>query len=62
LAQLSFESCLLAFDPTQLADYCQTNRFVAHPERHGNANTTVWRIHPEVKVLYVLPHNLDRKA
>jgi hypothetical protein len=62
LARLSFESCPLAFDPAQLADYGQTHRFVADPEGRGNANTPGGGIYPEVEILYVLPYNFDWKT
>jgi hypothetical protein len=62
LARLPFESCLLSFDPAQLADYSQTYRFIADPEWRGNANTAGWRVYAEVKVFYVFPYDLDRDA
>jgi hypothetical protein len=61
-ARLPVESPLLSFNPTKLANYGQTHRFVADSEGRSNANTPGWRIHPEVKVLYILPYDLDRKA
>lgn len=61
-ARLPFESPLLTFDPTQLADHSQPYSLIAYPERCSNSNSPGRRIHSQVKILYVFPHNLDAKA
>ena len=62
LTWLLFETSLLSFDPTQLANHGQAHRLVADPEWCSHSHTPSGRIHPEVKILYVLPNDLDTKA
>jgi len=62
LPRLSFKSGPVSLNPTELADHGQPHRFVADPQRRGNAHAAVGRVDAKMQVLDVLADYLDPQA